>query len=382
MIQNPSGYIDRVSADDYYAPKSPSYSPVSPASPNYAPYVQAPGKYVQTPTKINTLSHNRRLDLNARDELVIKHSRAELASGDTAIYILPPNVHAESGRFIDANGESVQVKPHRMHRADLEKSGSPKFIPKFPGARDDLFSKVSQDKVRRRLGLKNLPEGVQWVLDLTPPTEGDEAVNLIAVLSCSTGVLNWYRTGSFCGAKPDLIGGNDEPPKDIKLEPVSFGKDEPEETPSLVEPNSSERRFSKWPVNRNDEMEALQYALKLSEEETQQSPQSKAPTSQPTSLTSPTQTTHTTQQSPQLMDIDTNPVVTTEENTQLALEYCPLRHRGGLHNLLLAMAGRDSILDSAPKVWTLQALARQFECEALVVSSFPLITIMVLIAID
>jgi hypothetical protein len=57
--------------------------------------------------------------------------------------------------------------------------------------------------------------------------------------------------------------------------------------------------------------------------------------------------------------------------SKIQSEYCPIRHRFGVEELLRTIVGQGPTLDSAPKVWTLFALSKYFECTALVVSLLP-----------
>lgn len=48
-------------------------------------------------------------------------------------------------------------------------------------------------------------------------------------------------------------------------------------------------------------------------------------------------------------------------STILPLEYCPVRHRSAIERVLSALQGKDPVLDSAPKVWTTFAVAKNLE---------------------
>ena len=51
----------------------------------------------------------------------------------------------------------------------------------------------------------------------------------------------------------------------------------------------------------------------------------------------------------------------TTSSNALPLEYSPIRHRSAIERVLSALQGRDPILDSAPKVWTTFAVAKNLE---------------------
>ena len=75
----------------------------------------------------------------------------------------------------------------------------------------EMLGPTRQYRMLRRRGLVGrLPERIKYVLDLTPPSEGDDAVYLTASLSCSQGIRSWYKaTGAF-GVAATLVGGKDE----------------------------------------------------------------------------------------------------------------------------------------------------------------------------
>lgn len=49
-------------------------------------------------------------------------------------------------------------------------------------------------------------------------------------------------------------------------------------------------------------------------------------------------------------------------------DYCPTRHRANIIRLILAIEGHDLVLNSAPRVFTLTAVANILDCTNVVVS--------------
>lgn len=84
---------------------------------------------------------------------------------DTLVFIDYPN----SARFAEYVGLAT---PFRVHSANLLKTGSRVF-------RELLSPTKNFRAIRRRKLVNQLPEGVKYVIDLTPPDEGDEAVRKI-----------------------------------------------------------------------------------------------------------------------------------------------------------------------------------------------------------
>lgn len=64
--------------------------------------------------------------------------------------------------------------------------------------------------LRRRSLVGTLPSHIKYVLDLTPPNEGDEAVYLTTELCCSDGVRSWALAGKLWKISNTLIGGQEE----------------------------------------------------------------------------------------------------------------------------------------------------------------------------
>ncbi len=225
-----------------------------------------------------------------------------------------------------------------MHSSRLLATGSKIFA--------KLLSPTNQYRMLRKKKLVgNLPTSIKYVLDLTPPDEGDEAVQLTSELSCSLGVRLWYTAAQRCGISHNLVGGEDEimDPRNV----TSYGVPIAGAMPNVPEiDTSSHGSISDQDVNDNppsSSWESLESkrqkreiadAVRMSLEELSKS---KAKTAGK-------------------IDILNVP------------DYCPIRHRAGIGRLLRVLEGKDPGLDSAPKVWTLFVLAKYFDCTAAVVS--------------
>ncbi|KAI9770564.1 MAG: hypothetical protein M1840_003154 [Geoglossum simile] len=125
---------------------------------------------------------------------------------DTLVFIDPPPVTRKGG---DAAGGGLERRlapadcaPHRMHSERLKATGSVYFI--------DALGPTKQFRTVRRRRLANLPPGIKYVIDLTPPEEGDTAVELTTELSCSNGVLQWFSAGERWEIPGGLINGHDD----------------------------------------------------------------------------------------------------------------------------------------------------------------------------
>jgi hypothetical protein len=171
----------------------------------------------------------------------------------------------------------------------------------------------SQHRIKRRHNLiGKLRAGVKYVLDLTPPEEGEQALALTSELSCPEGFLLWHHAANRVGISTNLVGGRDE---------------------SVIRP---------------DLLEHL---------ENGQSPQSKAVAA----VLGAT-------------DGLVENVLLTPNPERKSIDYDPVRHRTGIERLLQIIEGKDPRLNSAPKIWTLAVLSEHFDCKSVVVSLIFLLT--------
>ena len=125
------------------------------------------------------------------------------ANGDTWIFIDPPaqqSAHSDEGyhSYIQRYDAPLLVQAQ-----NLLKLGSSFFETEIKPTR--------QHRLLRRRGLAGkLPSGIKYVLDLTPPTEGEEAVYLTTELCCPKGVLKWSQSNKRWGVSNTLVGGLEE----------------------------------------------------------------------------------------------------------------------------------------------------------------------------
>ena len=290
-------------------------------------------------------------DLFVRDNESIEYTKSLLEEGDTLVFIKYPGDIS----VYDPTGSHLKPQTHRVHSEKLLSTGSAKFAKLLS---DDW----KQHLMRKRNGFLNkeaLPRGVAYVLDLTPPDEGDEAVDLISDLSCSAGIRNWYSSMKRCGVHKKLVGGKDDicQPKGFSVvtEPQSIVIPPVDTAPSVVGEKSSDDQDKLPSVSPQHDgtipngrpafdinEENLQEALERSREEQR------------------LRQVSSSQYDPNGKDSN----IASEE----VEEYCPIRHRAGIQGLLQVIEGKVPKLDSAPKVWTLMGVAKYFECTHIVVS--------------
>lgn len=189
---------------------------------------------------------------------------------------------------------------------------------------DKAFGPTNQHRVLRRRGLVNkLPEGIKYVLDLTPPGEGEDAVYLMTELCCSIGVRRWFQAGKRWNVAQRLVGGQDEP----QMEPYTVPK-ATQAQQGVEQPNAS--------------------VMKGGDDQTSTNIWG----SEPRSLPFPGSAAQPNKQGPSFAS-------TTDS---LPLEYTAMRHRAAIERVLhAAVEGLDPRIDSAPKLWTTFAVAKYFE---------------------
>ena len=224
----------------------------------------------QIPTCQNRVSIEDRikdLTMQAATELPAIYD----SQGDTWVYIDAPQRQPEQ----DEHDYERYIKRYK-HPMLMKKETLTKYSPGLA----KLFGPTQQYRFLRRRKLANkLPSSVKYVIDLTPPSEGEEAVFLTTELCCSEGVRLWHQSNQIWNVSKTLVKGEEE-----------FSS------------------VSSKPTSR------------LNGEGSEAAP-----------------------------------------STMLPLEYSPVRHRSAIERLLSALQGTEPILDSATKVWTTFAVAKNFE---------------------
>ncbi|KAG0652826.1 hypothetical protein D0Z07_0623 [Hyphodiscus hymeniophilus] len=296
-----------------------------------------------SPTK--TPTRMTQLDLDARDRNAVAYSKAQLSDGDTLVLIKYPT----NCEVFDITGfKMAGGDPFRVHSEKLLATGSKVF--------KKLFSDWDQTKFRRRNGyVHGLPAGIKYILNLTPPDEGDEAVNLTTDLYCSPGIRSWYSAEQRCNVSGDLVGGKDEVIQITKPRPaqkyhnslIDALTDETFESQirtdsrvhwnTIGEVDNTSTHDTLASTLREREDPELEEAIQLSKAEV---------------------VNHTSE-----------PNIRSYTSIDEIPAYCPIRHRVGIEKLLQLIEGKDPRFDSAPKIWTLFALAKYFDCTKVVVDT-------------
>ncbi|KAL2840864.1 hypothetical protein BJY01DRAFT_218038 [Aspergillus pseudoustus] len=115
---------------------------------------------------------------------------------DTLAFIDPPSYRPTWS----LNPSSAQVIGHRVHSEKLLATGSPFFKKLFE-------PRAQQRNIRRRGGL---PEGIKYMIDLTPPSTDEDAVLHLTELSCPQGIRTWASLSARWDLPLACVGGNDD----------------------------------------------------------------------------------------------------------------------------------------------------------------------------
>lgn len=267
----------------------------------------------------------------------------ELQEGDTLVLLDYPDTYSSPLRKSDCNGLSYKSRVFRVHSEKLKALAS------------DEFANMFDNHYQRRIKLKkfngNLPLGVDYVLDLTPPTEGDELVFQMTELSLTPGITKWWASSLLHKVDPFLVCGHDDVcvcRRDMFNNLIK--NDEPSEPNN---PNSSstskEQDGSTDPEAPQSEEQRDATRLRNAQEKTNQKPHL------PLNLTDALK-----------MKRNNNNKLYDVPDYRRLPDYCPFRHRNGIIRLLRLIEGKPVTLDSAPRIWTMVKLATIFDCTSVV----------------
>ena len=221
--------------------------------------------------------------------------------GDTWVFIDPPSKQPEQDDFDYARYSKHYETPILVKKETLLKH----HFPDPEGfSLEALFGATAQFRtIRRRKLTAKLREqpNVKFVIDLTPPIEGDEAVYLTTELSCSQGVRLWYQAGDIWSISKMLVGGQEEYTSVARQKVVNTSK---AQTLDLSANSSSKTPNVGIPAVKEDG------------------------TKSSTTLAG---------NDPKLRP--------TSPNILLPLEYTPLRHRSAIQRVIAALMGLDPKID-------------------------------------
>ncbi|KAK4193835.1 hypothetical protein QBC35DRAFT_422155 [Podospora australis] len=217
----------------------------------------------------------------------------------------------DSGSSPACDGKKWQDTYIRMDYDKLRGLGSSKI--------NDMFKPRAQQRFRRNLNMSSLPEGVEYVLDFTPPREGPELADLTAALWLPKMVKYWFLAGQYL---PDrcLANGPESDARPLADKAVgsimTLGHDD-----ACRKPNCLWVDVADWRVSEG------------------------VPGIVPDDGVNPNHI-------PAFRNVE---------------DYCPIRHRVAIIRVLRAIKGHGLHLNSAVRMWTVAQVAIYLEVPNVVV---------------
>ncbi|GKT45596.1 uncharacterized protein ColSpa_05777 [Colletotrichum spaethianum] len=275
-------------------------------------------------------------------QFILHDIKSELHEGDTLIFIDFP-VPSRPSETVDCYFYAWNSVQFRMHSEKLLGTGSSKFA--------EMLNPTYQFRIQRRRKLVNrLPEGIKYVLDLTPPSEGDELVFQMTEVSLTPGIINWWTAYDKHGVDDFVVSGHD----DI----CSCWRDsKPDQADGLdiTDEDASATEASRDPTKRGPELDAVtKWAISESLRET--GPWNARPEQRGYTPTKGLASKVLEKKSKSDFSPELGPAY------RQIPDYCPIRHRVNILRLMCLIAEKQVLIDSAPRVWTLVAVAKILDC--------------------
>ncbi|KAJ5371462.1 uncharacterized protein N7496_007554 [Penicillium cataractarum] len=222
-----------------------------------------------------------------------------LTDGDTLVFIDPAPQDRSKNNLL------TPTVPHRVHSEKLLATGSSYLL--------RLFSPRCQSQVRKRRGYTNgLPSGINYVIDLTPPTVDEDAIIFLTEVSCPMAIRTWaFRQGEW-DLPPSCVGGEDE------LEVLPDIPESPTGNRNTTLAADEDSTADSSTLEAEDEGVFLALGA---------DPQRRSQLRRPA-------------------------------RTALPIEYSAKRHREGIEHILHVLEGLNATLDTPCKMWTFFAVAK------------------------
>ena len=127
------------------------------------------------------------------------------SSADCLVFIdPPPKAELERDERRDKAVDDHYGQPFLISSKKIRALNSPYLSKRLNPSQQQAILK------KRGLRIDQFPRGIKYVLDLTPKTEGEEAVAYLMELSCPIGVRLWAMSIDRWEVAPRLAGGLDE----------------------------------------------------------------------------------------------------------------------------------------------------------------------------
>ncbi|KAL6860162.1 hypothetical protein ACO1O0_004188 [Amphichorda felina] len=268
-----------------------------------------------------------------------------LREGDTRVFIDAPKIHTDPRHRTSCDGIVPASQSFLVHSEKLLALGDSKFA-------QMLNNEIYQARVRRRRKpTEGMMKGVRYLLDLTPPSEGDDLVFQMTELSVTSGIAKWWNADLVHIVPRSLVKGHDDICQcchdtwTARVEEV-----QKQENGGKVSMGSAaeEPRTDQGEISGIAEASQAGVEARVTQEEMGKI---MLPPS-PIDLL-------------RLQSDGQNELYQTPPHYQIP-DYCPFRHRNSIVRLLMMIEGKRVNLNSAARVWTMVGISKIFECTSVV----------------
>ncbi|KAF4807177.1 hypothetical protein CGCSCA5_v013663 [Colletotrichum siamense] len=278
-------------------------------------------------------------------QFLLHDIRNELSDGDTLVFVDFP-APTKPADNVDCFVYAWNSVEFRMHSEKLKATGSSKFA--------EMLSPTHQYRIMRRRKLVNkLPDGIKFVLDLTPPSEGDDLVFQMTEVSLTPGIINWWTAYDKYGTDDYVVSGHDDICgcwKDPQPE-------DSDEATATAKPGSTPNGMVSRQITEKTDV-AMERAIETA------IAQSLRETGPQTAKSSERTYTSTKGAAARLLEKKSKKDLTPEPvpSWRRIPDYCAVRHRVNILRLMYMISDKRVLVDSAPRVWTLVAVAKILDC--------------------
>lgn len=233
-----------------------------------------------------------------------------LQDGDTLVFVDMPANSRLSNSHCDCDGLIPASQVFRVHSEKLLALTNSKFP-------DLLQSAQHQRRVlKRRNPSPEQMNGINYLLDLTPETEGETAACYISELSLTPGIIQWPSSFVLHNVTSALVTGHDDV---CTCQPKTMGSHETK--PGLPNHTIAEQDNSSY---------------------------------KPSTITTGKDIIY-------LRGTRSQNLFETAKHLNIP-DYSPVRHANAIIRLMLMIEGKDVPLNSAARVWTMAGVSRLFGC--------------------
>ena len=250
-----------------------------------------------------------------------------LDKGDTLVFVDVPTSHKDSRCLVSCDGVVPASQMFRVHSEKLLALTESEF-PQM------LDNEIYQARVKRRRKLEpDVMEGIKYLLDLTPPREGDDLVFQMTELSLTPGIINWWNANLIHKIPTALTRGHDDICACRQRRAVD---------------NDQQRKKHTSETEEQDSANLV-----------------------PSQPATGSQGNHVLIMPPEPADLDKARHAGQTHLGKTPLEfqipdYCPFRHCNSIVRLMLMVEGKTVNLNSAARVWTMVGISKIFECSSVV----------------